>query len=98
MPCVRRWEATTATSPNQDGVAACDSDEVWIWIDPSAILITYASLRGLFVLPIQRGIFLGLFATGGSLIAHVVGEGETVDWEKLFPSGFRPLPRAMGGG
>jgi hypothetical protein len=36
-------------------------------------LLIAASLKGLFVLPIQKGTSLGLFATRRSLIAHVVG-------------------------
>src|SRR5581483_6442160 len=44
-----------------------------MWIDPSAILLISASLRGIFVLSIQEGTSLGLFATRAYLIAHVVG-------------------------
>src|SRR5579875_2608485 len=44
-----------------------------MWTDPSAILIIGASLRGLFVLPLQEGTFLSLSATKCGLIAHVVG-------------------------
>src|SRR2546423_13341951 len=43
--CLRRCAAISATSPNQDGVEATDSAEVWMITDPSAILVICTSLR-----------------------------------------------------
>src|SRR5258708_37819106 len=44
-PCLRRWVASSTTSPNQVGVEATNSAEVWMITDPSAILVICASLR-----------------------------------------------------
>src|SRR5437588_8395997 len=44
-PCLRRCAVSGTTSPNHEGVAATDSEEVWIHTDPSAILIICASLK-----------------------------------------------------
>src|SRR3989440_12228084 len=56
--CLRRCAAISATSPNQDGVEATDSAEVWMITDPSAILVICTTLsRKCFVLPSQRGTF-----------------------------------------
>src|SRR6266700_7410621 len=51
-PCLRRCAAISTTSPNQEGGAGTDSEEVWMITDPSAILVIGASLRkwGLFFL------------------------------------------------
>src|SRR6266699_257624 len=43
--CLRRCAVSSTTSPNQEGVAGTDSEEVWICTDPSAILVICASLR-----------------------------------------------------
>src|SRR6266702_5377290 len=43
-PCLRRCSTIRAASPNHEGVAGTDSEEVWMITDPSAILFMCASL------------------------------------------------------
>src|SRR5207244_5568099 len=45
-PCLRREGMISATSPNQEGVAGTDSEDVWMSTEESAILVISTSLLG----------------------------------------------------
>jgi hypothetical protein len=43
-PCLRRYLLISTTSPNQEGVEGLDFEVVWIFTEPSAILVIAPSL------------------------------------------------------
>src|SRR6266568_8852508 len=45
-PCLRREGMISATSPNQQGVAGTDSEDIWMLTEESAILFISPSLWG----------------------------------------------------
>src|SRR5947208_9163650 len=49
MPCLRRCAMSSTASPNQQGVARLDSEVVWIFTEPSAILVISTSLLRIVV-------------------------------------------------
>jgi len=52
-------------SPNQQGIAGRDSEEVWILTEPSAILIMSASLRGIhWFFPLKEAHLYACLLTG----------------------------------
>jgi hypothetical protein len=78
IACFRRWEATRATSPTHDGVAACASAAVWIRTDPS---LRSASLKGgEWFFPFKEAQFSASVLQRCELIAHVVGHA----WRRTF--------------
>src|SRR2546429_281025 len=57
-PCCCRWCAINVISPNHDGGAGTDSEEVWICTDPSARVVMISLLvENSGVLSPQGGIF-----------------------------------------
>src|SRR5438876_9011977 len=63
-PCFRRCSTIRATSPNQEGVARMDWEEVWMITDPSAILFIGASLMEVVLFFLLKEAHFYLYSLG----------------------------------
>src|SRR5436190_461269 len=63
-PCFRRCSTINVASPNQEGVARMDWEEVWMITDPSAILFIGASLMEVVLFFLLKEAHFYLYSLG----------------------------------
>src|SRR5258708_36658685 len=85
-PCLRRWWARSATSPNQLGVEGMHWEDVWIGTAESGILFMSASLLGtsfFFLIKETHSYACSLLVTSGCAIRGLWRTGPVEDTYNL---------------